>query len=171
VLRALAGLSAYRTEWEIFGEEENLAGSIDFVAKNEEDGSLVLMDWKRSKQLREKFSDAYHKKMNYPLDHMDDCSGQHYRLQLNCYRFLLEKYYGVTISRMLVVCTHPDNGDEAFVHEVPVMKAETEYLMWWQRDRASAHVKRRYLRALGHQPEPPPTKRPRGGLPPGFLES
>ncbi len=32
--RTLGGLTAYRTEWTIFGEDELLAGSIDFVARD-----------------------------------------------------------------------------------------------------------------------------------------
>ena len=32
--RTLAGLTAFRTEWMIYGEEERLAGSIDFVAED-----------------------------------------------------------------------------------------------------------------------------------------
>ena len=146
-VRTLDGLTAYRTEWEIWGLEENLAGSIDFVAQAE-DGSLVLMDWKRCKCLRDKFSCRY-RTMSAPLDHLDDCSGEHYRLQLNCYRYLLEKYYGHKVSRMMVVCTHADNGDEAFVHEVPLLEAETNYLMWWQRRRASPFVEKRMLAQLG----------------------
>ncbi len=44
----LGGLTAFRTEWTIYGDEEWLAGSIDFVAEDS-DGTLVLFDWKRSK--------------------------------------------------------------------------------------------------------------------------
>ncbi|CAJ1370204.1 unnamed protein product [Effrenium voratum] len=47
-------LIAYRTEWAIFGERERLAGTIDFVARNDR-GELVLYDWKRTKQLRHKY--------------------------------------------------------------------------------------------------------------------
>ena len=164
-VRGLSGMTAYRTEWEVYGEEENLAGSIDFVARAD-DGSLVLMDWKRRKQLRDHFSNSY-RTLRAPLDHIDDCGGQLYRLQLNCYRYLIEKYYDHKVSRMRVVCTHPDNGEEAFVHEVPVLKAETDYLMWWQRNRVSANVERRMLSQLGRPSEAAESaraaKRPRTG--------
>ena len=53
-LKTLGGLTAYRTEWTIFGDAEWLAGSIDFVAQNAE-GELVLVDWKRSKGLSDKY--------------------------------------------------------------------------------------------------------------------
>ena len=41
---------AWRTEWVILGEEEDLAGSIDFVAKDS-DGTFLLVDWKRTSGL------------------------------------------------------------------------------------------------------------------------
>jgi len=50
--QTLAGLTAFRTEWVIYAEAENLAGSIDFVAQDPH-GHLVLFDWKRSKACRE----------------------------------------------------------------------------------------------------------------------
>ena len=90
-IKSLSGFRALRTEWAIFGETENLAGSIDCVLEDSHD-NLVIIDWKRSKQLRHKYANPY-QQMNYPLSHLDDCAGEHYRLQLNCYRYLLEKYY------------------------------------------------------------------------------
>ena len=69
------------------------------------------------------------------LYHLDDCAGVHYRLQLNCYRYILQKYYGATVVGMYVVGTHPDNGDQAFVDDVPIMDAEVQVLMKAQRMR------------------------------------
>ena len=74
--------------------------------------------------------------MQPPLEHLDDVSGWHYRLQLNCYKFIIQQYYGMVVSKMLVVCTHPDNGPTAFVDRVPSMLSEIELLMDWQRNRA-----------------------------------
>ena len=133
-ITSLRGLRVFRTEWTIFGEEEKLAGSIDclFIDKA---GHLVIVDWKRSKMLRDKYSNPF-QKMLTPFDHLEDCAGIHYRLQLNCYRYLLRKYYDFEVSGMLVVCMHPDNGQKAFVDEVPVMISETNLLMAHQRQRA-----------------------------------
>ena len=39
----LSGLKAYRTGWSIYGDDERLAGSIDFVAEDA-NGDLVLFD-------------------------------------------------------------------------------------------------------------------------------
>ena len=100
--RQLGGLTAYRTEWAIFAEAERLAGSIDCVA-TDASGRLLIFDWKRSRDLRAKYSSPFNV-MLYPCEHLDDCQGNHYRLQLNCYKYMLEKYYGKVVSGTYVVC-------------------------------------------------------------------
>lgn len=54
-------ITPYRTEWRIVAPDIQLAGSVDFVGKKE-DGSLVIMDWKRSKNLQDKLVNNYGKK-------------------------------------------------------------------------------------------------------------
>ena len=130
----LEGLTAYRTEWAIYADEERLAGSIDFVAQDQA-GNLVLFDWKRTAKIVEKFDNKW-RSMFTPLSHLPDCSGVHYRLQLNMYKLILEKYYGVYVTTMFVVCTHPDNAGSAFVDCVPPMAAEAAALLEAQRRRA-----------------------------------
>ena len=76
------------------------------------------------------------KRMREPLEHIEDCAGLHYRLQLNCYKYPLQKYYGFEVSALFVVCTHPDNGDRAFVDRVPIMLVETEARMNTQKQRS-----------------------------------
>ena len=152
-IRSLGGLTAFRTEWGIYGDEERLAGTIDFVARDAA-GDLLLFDWKRTKQIASKYTNVF-KDMREPLEHLEDCAGSHYRLQLNCYKYLLEKYYGYSISGMFIVCTHPDNGDSAFVDKVPVMSDETEQLMQAQRRRA---VETACMQACDAEPIPSPTQ-------------
>ena len=139
-IATLKGLTAFRTEWMIFGEEERLAGSIDFVATDAA-GELTLFDWKRSRGLQNKYPGhgLCHaiRQMLPPLEHLADCSGVHYRLQLNCYKYILQKYYGARVAKMLVVCTHPENLEGPFVDPVPDMQNDVERLMEHQRLRQS----------------------------------
>ncbi len=135
VVRAMRGLTAYRTEWVIFGREEQLAGCIDFVA-TDASSDLVLFDWKRTSKLRTKYTSPW-RGMLAPLGHLDDCAGVHYRLQLNMYKYLLEKYYGKRVSAMWVVCAHPDNDGRAFLDRVPVMSEEVVAIMRLQRRRVT----------------------------------
>ncbi|CAE8585574.1 unnamed protein product [Polarella glacialis] len=139
-LSTLDGLSAYRTEWTIYGEDGHLAGSIDFVARTSS-GDIVLFDWKRSKSLRSKHSNQFQTMLG-PLQHLPDCGGWHDRIQLNCYNLLLEKYYGCNVTAMYVACTHPDNSDKAFVDEVPNLYHETLAVM---QDQASRAKERAFL--------------------------
>ena len=119
-------VTAWRTEWVIYGEEEGLAGSIDFCAKKV-DGTFVLVDWKRSAGLPEKCTSG--KRMHAPLDGLRDCTVMHYTLQLNAYRYLLEKYYGVSVSEMYIVCCHPEHGDFPWIYPVSTLDAEVRRMM------------------------------------------
>ena len=125
-LQGMEGWRAFRTEWMIFGEEENIAGSIDLCAINAA-GELALIDWKRSAGLENKYSSLC--RMKPPLGHLADCAGYHYRLQLNAYRYIIEKYYGFKVVKMLVVCTHPDRQLRPFVDDVPRLEGEIESIM------------------------------------------
>lgn len=98
-------LSAYRTEWVVYDEENDLAGSIDMVFKNN-DGTLSIYDWKRTKEIKKK--NVYGGKGTGALKDYDDCNYVHYSLQLNVYKYILEKLYGVVIRDMFLVCMHPN---------------------------------------------------------------
>lgn len=123
----------YRTEWEIFSEMENVAGSIDGVFIDTRDGSLVLADWKRTKKLSSKKEGFGGRMMDAPFDHIPDAQLPHYCVQLNIYRHILESYYRHRINGMYVVCVHPDTNGRPFVHTVPHMQAEVHMLMHNQR--------------------------------------
>ena len=123
--------TVWRTEWVVYGEDENIAGSIDFCARLA-DGSLMLADWKRTSGLRNKFGSR--QQMLPPLQHLPDCTGMHYRLQLNAYRYIVEKYYGFQVSRMCIVCCHPEHGATPLVDEVGRFETETEAMMAMWRD-------------------------------------
>ena len=88
-----------------------------------------------SQDLRSKYTNRWGN-MQGALCHLQDCAGNHYRLQLNAYRYILETYYGFQVKAMYVVCTHPDNGDLAFIDNVPFMPSEVSHLMEYQHGRA-----------------------------------
>ncbi len=44
-----------------------------------------------------------------PVSHLPDTNYWHYTLQLNIYRWLLEKHYNLKISEMALVVLHPNN--------------------------------------------------------------
>jgi ATP-dependent exoDNAse (exonuclease V) beta subunit len=105
-------LKPYRTEWMIYDKELQLAGSIDMIFENE-DGTLSIYDWKRSKEIKKtspwnKFSKTE------CIEHIPDTNYWHYCLQLNTYKAILEKNYNKQIKDMYLVCLHPDNKNHSY---------------------------------------------------------
>ena len=107
-------LEPYRSEWEVFtdsltpnGERKiKLCGSIDMVFRRKSDGKFVIYDWKRSKEIK---SDNPFGSGLAPLEHLPDTNYWHYTMQLNVYKWILEKYYNVEVGDLYIVILHPDN--------------------------------------------------------------
>lgn len=98
-------LVPYRTEWCIYDEELSIGGTIDFIAKNNETGNYWIFDWKRSKSIS---WNAYGKKMGKSVcSDIEDCNGNMYKLQINMYKYILEKNYNLKIEKMYIVNLHP----------------------------------------------------------------
>lgn len=117
------GAKVFRTEWEIFGEEEDVAGCID-LAVLLPDGCMFLVDWKRSLKLSSKIHG--YSKMHEPLDHIDSCSGSEYAIQLSAYQYIIEKYYGFKVVGRALASLHPDAPYNTFI---PYLENEIEYIM------------------------------------------
>jgi len=94
----------YRTEWLVYDEKIGLAGSIDCILKDEND-SLIIVDWKRSKEIKLK---NHFEKGKSPFNNYDHCNYSHYSLQLNFYRHILETKYNQKVLFMMLVVLHPD---------------------------------------------------------------
>ena len=114
----------YRTEWEIYDEEHDLAGSVDMLYLND-DGSLDICDWKRSKEIRKRNE---WENGRFPLQHLPNANYWHYSLQLNVYKYILESKYNMTIRNMFLVCLHPSH-DSYQIHNVSVMEEETQEIL------------------------------------------
>ncbi len=111
--QAAAGLVPYRTEWMLWDEELKITGSIDAIYYKPSMGTYHMVDWKRSKEIKW----FGFKKGRGLCSHLQDCNFVHYTLQLNTYKYLLEKNYNLQIADMHIVVLHPSN--ESFL-ELPV---------------------------------------------------
>ena len=114
-----SNLQPYRSEWMIFDEQLKLAGSIDFVTQND-DGSLDIYDWKRSKEIKKE--NPWQSGL-YPINHIPDSNYWHYSIQLNLYKALLVKNYNKTVKDLYLVVLHPDNHQYILI---PVPDLSTE---------------------------------------------
>lgn len=95
----------YRTEWLVFDDEHKVAGSIDMVYMKP-DGTLAIYDWKRIEEL--KTENQWQSGLG-PVTHLPDTNYWHYSLQLNVYRYILQKHYGFVVSELALVVLHPSN--------------------------------------------------------------
>ena len=134
-LKFLRGLEAEgwilrRTEWTIYADKEDLAGSIDAVAERGSD--VCILDWKRTKQLASKDC-SFGRRLRYPLDDTPDSVLWHYRIQLNVYAWILRQYYNVQATDLRLVCLHPDNVFTPLVISVPLLSEQVDRLMSWRR--------------------------------------
>jgi len=118
-------LKMYRTEWFIFADIFRITGSIDAVFIND-DGTLTLGDWKRSKEIKE-YSEQNCK---WPLEYIPDCNYYHYSLQLNLYKTILEKFYKQRVKNMFLIVMHPKNKNEKYIKiDVECMDKEIDIML------------------------------------------
>jgi ATP-dependent exoDNAse (exonuclease V) beta subunit len=114
ITRIYPTLHPYRTEWLVYDENIKIAGSIDCVLEDG-NGNLVLIDWKRSKEIK---MDNHYEKGKFPFNQYDNCNYSHYTLQLNFYRHILETKYNKNVIFMMLVILHP-NQSSYICHSIP----------------------------------------------------
>ncbi len=119
-------LKPYRTEWMIYDESIKIAGSIDMIYENP-DGTLSIYDWKRSKEINRQHD--FNKFFASPLiSHLPDTNYWHYALQLNIYKYILERNYNKKIKDLFLVRLHPDAINYELI-ELPDLSIEIEDLV------------------------------------------
>ena len=121
----------HRTEWRIFDEDKNLAGTVDMVYEKE-NGELFIFDWKRSKKIIN--SDGSIEKNNpfenglNGLSHLPSSDYVKYCLQQNIYKSILESKYDKKVSSMNLLILHP-HLENYHIIQVESFKNETKYLL------------------------------------------
>ena len=116
----------FRTEWRIYDADARMAGTLDFVCACP-DGTYEIYDWKRSNKIDPTERNPWANGLN-GLEHLTDTSYSHYCLQQNLYRYMLEKNYGLKVSRMNLVVMHPELPTYRVV-PVPVMNREVALII------------------------------------------
>ena len=108
-------LRPYRTEWTVFHEEARIAGSIDMVYEliqpdataSADAADLTIYDWKRCREITK--TNRANKFATHPaIEHLPDTNYWHYALQLNVYKYILQKKYGKTITDLYLIVLHPE---------------------------------------------------------------
>lgn len=105
-------LEPYRTELRIYSEKVKISGTIDMLfLKKIEDGKIYvdIYDWKRSKNIY--MGPSKTKSKEKLISNMNDNNYEHYSLQLNLYKYILESEYNFVVEEMHLVVFHPYNDN------------------------------------------------------------
>ena len=116
----------FRTEWRVYDADARMAGTMDLICECA-DGTYEIYDWKRSNKIDPTERNPWANGIN-GLEHLTDTSYVHYCLQQNLYRYILQKNYGIKISRMNLVVLHPELPTYRVV-PVPVMEREVSMII------------------------------------------
>ena len=124
-------IKPFRTEWRIFDEQHHIAGTIDLIS--EKGNGYEMYDWKRSKKVVSPSNGEPIKNNQWQsgvgqLADIDDTSYNRYCLQQSLYKYIIEKNYGLTISKMFLIVLYPDY-DRYYKVEVPYLKDKAEYIL------------------------------------------
>jgi ATP-dependent exoDNAse (exonuclease V) beta subunit len=120
-------LKPYRTEWLIYDEDLKISGSIDMVYENP-DGTLSIYDWKRAKNITR--INNFNRFALHPfVCHLPDSNYWHYAMQLNTYKYILERKYNKKIRDLFLVRLHPEAEEKNYeLITLPNLSTEIEDL-------------------------------------------
>lgn len=104
-------LVPFRTEWMIYDKPSKLAGSVDMLFKDPDNpNDLLIYDWKRCKDIT-KCNSFGKTACNTLIEGIPDTNYWHYCLQLNTYKYIIEKNYGYKVNGLYLVALHPSNDN------------------------------------------------------------
>lgn len=100
------------SEFRVFSRTLGIAGTIDLLLYDE-DGKCKIFDWKRCGSIRK---ENKYKKGKGIFAEVEDCTYNHYSLQLNLYRHILESNYSLqgiqlVVNEMKLFVFHPCNTE------------------------------------------------------------
>jgi hypothetical protein len=128
------GIVPVRTELSVFHTGLGCAGQLDLLAKYEGTESYVILDWKRSKEIKH---DNFFQKMLPPLAHLDECNFNTYSLQLNMYKYILESEYDIRVDELFLAIFH-ESQEMPLVLQVSDMPLEVAMIVNYEKEQRNA---------------------------------
>lgn len=92
-----------------------IAGQVDGVFFDTKNAEIICVDHKTDKEIERS---NFFNKMKYPLDMLDDCNFNKYTIQVNIYRYIIEKYTKIKVERLYIHWIDYDNKKAELI-EVP----------------------------------------------------
>jgi ATP-dependent exoDNAse (exonuclease V) beta subunit len=91
----------------VVGDSEiGIGGMVDGLFWNQKMGELQIWDYKTNKEIAE-FS-KYRKRMLAPINFLQECELETYSIQLNLYKYIIEKNTNLKIGRCYLVHIHEE---------------------------------------------------------------
>jgi len=115
-----------RTEFVIGDIEHLIGGTIDNLAVNK-NNNLAIFDYKTNKKITKQ--NNYKQFFAPPLNHLSVCEYNKYCLQVNFYKYILEKYTPFFVEDMFIIWFNDDNKENVEVIEVPAMQDEIDKIV------------------------------------------
>ncbi len=102
-------MDPYKTEYMIYDKEYKVAGTVDMIFSLRGTDKYVIYDWKRTK--KNICHEPHYGKTAIPefVSHLEDTPYVRYSLQLNMYKYILEKNYNISIDGVYIAVFYPEN--------------------------------------------------------------
>lgn len=119
-------LSCFLSEARIFDEEIRIAGSVDMIYNTKDNSDeCYIFDWKRTPLLKK--VGGYGKGFP-PINKYPNNNFSQYTMQLNLYKYIIEKNYGKKVLGLFLVLFHPSRESYELV-ELPVITEDIKKII------------------------------------------
>lgn len=126
--------SCFLSEARIFDEDIRIAGSVDMIYNTKDKSSdCYIFDWKRTPTLKK--TGGYGKGLN-PINKYPNNNFSHYTMQLNLYKYIIEKNYNKKVIGLFLVLFHPTRESYELV-EIPIITEDIEKLVKYRLEKIS----------------------------------
>jgi len=82
-------------------EDDGIAGMIDKLMWNSKAQEIQIWDYKTNKEIN--MSSKFRKKMKFPIQWLDECEYVAYSLQLNLYKYIIEKATNLKVGDLYLI--------------------------------------------------------------------
>lgn len=100
-------------ELKVFDKKTKVAGAIDMLAYHIKSKQLIIIDYKSSKNIFKRT--LYNEYMLNPLSHLPDINYYHYSLQLNGYKYIIEKNTKLHLAKQHYIIWINEKNDEPII--------------------------------------------------------
>jgi hypothetical protein len=81
--------------------DTKICGMIDMLAYNIKNNTFEIYDYKTNREI--KYTSKFNKCLLSPLEHLSECEFNSYSLQLNIYKYFIEKHTSLKIDKLNIV--------------------------------------------------------------------